>query len=271
MNQGVFMDWRDRRSIDEMHFGAEEKDAATRADVCTRVRDILRTCGVKVADDIAELGCTGFAAPGNDSTMPLDAILRIGRFLRLGLAGGGVGLPCFVPPTRYCLIHETIGGLESGQEAHHVEMVESISRELTAVEQTVTRVIEAARNSGKNKTGDQIAHAVEVFADPTHVLNDSEPFVVTEEVPQAMQTAQNWKCPEHTVMKWNCRYCAAQAVVEGPLEPTYTVESNAADLEIEHVAALAVPAYLADCEKMEAKMVLVFVHIATFTRKLARD
>lgn len=266
------MDWSDKRPIEEMNFGAEEKDEVKRKEVCTRVRDILKTCGVKVADDIAELGCTGFAAvgPGAQAMSDVsysDAIIRLGKFLRLGLAGGGVGLPCFVPPTRYCLIHETIGGLESGQEARHPEMVASISRELTPVETVRVRVIEKARNSGKNKTGDQIAHAVEVFADPTGVLEEA-PNESPEPVPRS---ELNWKCPEHTELKWNCRYCAAQAIVEGPLEPTYTVESSAKDLEIEHVEASAVPEYLASCEKDNATAVAVFVCVATFTRKLAKD
>lgn len=265
------MDWSDKRPIEEMNFGAEQKDEATRLDVANRVREILHACGVKVADDIAALGCTGFAAPapGSFAEASPNTVIGVGRFLRMGLAGGGVGLPCFVPPTRYCLIHETIGGLESGQEQRHPEMVETISRELTPVEAIRMKVVEKARNSGKNKVGDQLAHAVEVFADPGSVLSDDELSTVVaapEEVPRS-PPAFAWKCPEHTELKWNCRYCAAQAVVEGPLEPTYM----ASNLEVEHVTAPAMPSYLADCEKENAKTVLVFVHIATFTRKLARD
>jgi hypothetical protein len=256
------MDWSDKRPIEEMNFGAEEKDETKRKAVADRVLEILRTCGVKVADDIAELGCTGVVAPAHST-------IEHGRFLRLGLAGGGVGLPCFVPPTRYCLIHETIGGLESGQEAHHPEMVESISRELTPVEAARTRVVEAARNSGKNKVGDQVAHAVDVFLNPAAVFEGHDVDDATEPVPYGAPPA--WKCPEHTTMKWGCRYCAAQAVVEGPLEPHYTVESSATNLEIEHVEAAALSEYLASCEKDNATAVAVFVQVATFTRKLARD
>lgn len=111
----------------------------THAIARANVRATLRACGVEKAGDINTLGCTGAAK----AKLTIEAIAN----LRLDLAGSGFGLPCFVPPSRYCLAHNTIGGLQDGQKAHHEEMVESISRELTPEEKGHMVLTEAARHA----------------------------------------------------------------------------------------------------------------------------
>lgn len=100
-----------------------------------RVRAILAGCGCKTVGDIATLGCTGIVHHGYTQA---DA-----QFVREKVAGSGVGLTCFVPPDRYCLVHETVGGLQEGQAARYDST--SISRELTAAERAKFAFVEHAR------------------------------------------------------------------------------------------------------------------------------
>lgn len=129
-----------RTPIEKMNFGADEKPEERDA-VVARVRSILKTCECVVADDIAALGCTGLAAHWGTPT----GLLEAGKFLRLGIAGGGVGLPCFVPPTRFCLVHNTIGGLERGQVPEYPEQIDKVSRELELAERAHLAIVNQAQ------------------------------------------------------------------------------------------------------------------------------
>ena len=244
------------------------------------VRELLRSLGVKTAHDIELLGCTGAKAKG----LSIEQIAA----LRLSLAGGGTGLPCFVGIDRFCLAHNTIGGLQVEQEQRHPEFVEAVSRELTKEERGRIELIEAARRKRGKTLDDRIMSTTDILAgrelpdgfaaDVPPVEQDRVlPASVREGIEQArrgevspvpLHVLQDWECPEHKKTNWACRYCVAQAIVEGPLEPEFTVKNGPSG-----------PAYpaadvMAEVDTFDmggALEVTIYVRAARFTRRLARE
>lgn len=264
----------DMRTLDEMPF------AGTTACSPDMVRAILSKCGVAVARDIELVGCTGAAAAG----LHVEEISE----LRLAVGGGGVGLPCFVPPTRFCLAHNTIGGLMPGQAMYHQEHVDSISRPLTPEERGKVKLMEAAIRTRGKDSKDKQNNAHEVLTGYTlpegfeAVAEDggadfTKPDVTPEERVRLMEAArwpgQNtappvvdaWRCPEHPKPAWNCRYCAAQAVVEGALEPVYAF-SCPDDVGTE----LTPEALERRIDTTHTGAADIYVKVAHLTRKLSR-
>ena len=260
----------DTRPIDEMPFGSGAADPQA---VAKTVRATLRTCGVNVAHEIEELGCTGAAAKGLSITQIAE--------LRMGLAGGGVGLPCFVPPTRYCLAHSTIGGLQINQAQRFPNQVDLISRELSPRERGHVELIEASRRvRGSNlddrimKTGDALGgRDLPLGVELEGPEDDAEEEPASEALVPTSTTA--WVCAEHRKPVWSCRYCVAQMVVDGPLEPIYVTVPRECDTDV------LVPNYGIGAESLGDEIerltvagvgkLYVYVRAATFTRKLARD
>jgi hypothetical protein len=84
-----------------------------------------------------------------------------------------------------------------------------------------------------------------------------------------------WTCPEHKKTNWACRYCAAQAVVEGALVPLYVLEAmhneDGSNDDVRVIVADQVEANLAEHDKTGAVAAHLFARVATFTRRLARE
>lgn len=269
----------DTRSIDEMPFGSGAADPQSTAKA---VRALLRQCGVTVAHEIETLGCTGASAKGLTTTQIYE--------LRMGLGGGGVGLTCFVPPTRYCLAHSTIGGLQVGQASRFPEEINKISRELSPREKGQVELIEASRRvRGGNlderlmKTADALSGrdlppGVEREDESDTGFEDGQPYQQVAEQTRRPQTLRastltqdgdlienSFVCPEHRSPIWSCRYCVAQMIVEGPLEPMYVASVDGAM----HAAGVDVAMVLQN--HANANAVDVYVLAARYTQKLARD
>jgi len=173
-----------------------------------------------------------------------------------------------VPPTRFCLVHNTIGGLEDEQVVHHGLYIERVSRPLTPAEEAKATVMQHAT---------QLKSAVELNdfisgRSPLDLEEDDEP-----ELPIIGLGAPSWKCPEHGTTVWSCRYCLAQAIVEGPLDPVLAVSSGkgavatAGQVLSERSAGTDMPAVLDVCGQRGDDTTEVFVRAALFTRKLARS
>ena len=200
------MDWSDKRPLDDLAFGILETDQAKRAAVAVFVREKLAVCGVEVADDIIDIGCTGLAKHGIS--------IEDARRIRLGLGGSGVGLTCFVGPDRYCLVHETIGGLQDGQEQLHAAYVLEVSRDLEPSERSHIAIMENIRRRDAQKpTRDRIMEAASALtnASPDAVIEEDE----EPEADASKATAADWICPEHGKVYWNCRFCVAALIVNG--------------------------------------------------------
>jgi hypothetical protein len=242
------------------------------------VRELLRTLGVKIAHDIELLGCTGAKAQG----LSIEQITA----LRLSLAGGGVGLPCFVGIDRFCLAHNTIGGLQVEQEQRHKEYVEAVSRELTKEERGRIELIEAARRKRGKTLDDRIMSTTDILsgrempegfeAEQDRVL----PEAVREGIAQARRgevtpipahVLQDWECPEHKKTNWACRYCVAQMIIEGPLEPEFLFSAkNSSGTGVLDLKGTDVEGYIEAQDAVGCTQIDVHVLAARYTRKLSR-
>jgi hypothetical protein len=244
----------DERPIGEMPFeGGDETKA------------LLVRCGIIFAYQIEALGCTGATKFG----LSLDEI----RALRLGLAGGGVGLPCFVDSAHYCLAHNTIGGLQHEQLARYSAFAETISRPLTKGEAGHVAFTEAVRHSAKasDGVGDRISAAGGMLSGYGEMPRGTE-MIEEEEgddpLPQAAprSTLALFTCPEHTMLVWTCRFCVASAVANGELEPVFTVYKPT------HGAEIVVGSELANTiEKLDAagaSEIEIYVLAKTMKRRL---
>ncbi|OHD26718.1 MAG: hypothetical protein A2Y38_22610 [Spirochaetes bacterium GWB1_59_5] len=237
----------------------------------------LRLCNVRTVRDIEQLGCTGARKYG----------LLAGdiKALRLGLGGSGVGLPCFVPITRYCLGHDTIGGLQDGQKQWHPERVEGISRALTPAEKGRIELIEASRRVKEKNPGDRLTRIAEALSGrelppgfsteddapelpPSSTVPIKLPAGVTP-IPYAVE--QLWVCPEHKKTNWACRYCVAQAIVEGPLESIFDIRFDGNDHDYAGLTPAELPAKIEKLDEDGHVCVDVYAHVARFTRRLARE
>ena len=260
----------DERPIADMPF---DGGAGTRA--------LLTRCNVTKAFEIELLGCTGAAGRG----LSLDEIMS----LRIGLGGGGVGLPCFVSPNRFCLAHNTIGGVQREQESRHPANVAAISRELTPQEAGQVMFTETVRRTGKGGVGEQMAAAagalggfgelprgVEMVEERTAAddVRDGIAASLRGEVsPIPAHVFADFTCPEHTETNWSCRFCVAQAIVEGELDTTFAVRAVSAIENSEVVTGVSGTELDEAIEKMnaaEAREVEVYVLAATYKRKLSR-
>lgn len=257
-----------------------------------RLDALFDKCAVKTRGDIEELGCTGCASFG----LSIDDI----QFLRIGLAGSGVGLPCFVPPDRYCLAHGVSGGLQDGQTARWTEHVEKVARPLTPGEAAHDKLVTAARKSEREhgahsllhghtmpagwKAEDEEADGVEGGAQVSEY--EAQQDRLSDDLAAARAAAPRellfvWKCDEHQKTDWGCRHCIAQAVIEGELMPSYAFETFVHDEAVEGgiggktFGTGATPeellAEIAEADIEKAPKFDVYVRVATFTRKLARD
>lgn len=159
------MDWVDRRPLDQLQFGIAFPENE-RKHVADFVRHTLVVCGAQTAEDISRIGCTTLFAHGLD--------IEACRKIRLGVGGGGVGIPCFVGMDRYCLVHDTIGGLQENQTPHDPEQIPHITRELTAEEKAKVALVETARRV-QGKTGaDRLIKTMDLLRGREGVTSDLE-------------------------------------------------------------------------------------------------
>jgi len=261
------LDFKDERPLEDLPLAMNVAEA-DRPAAAERVRTMLRKCGVAVAEDIARVGCTGLASEGY-------SVSDIG-WLRLNLAGSGIGLTCFVPPSLFCLGHNTIGGLQERQVPEHVEAMPLVSRELTADESKHRNTIEDARRVRGDKLDDRIA-AVQKKLNETDVVDagaDGGGAVEEEEELDGQRFEVVGKpifmCPEHRAAPdYGCRYCLAQALVAGDLSPRCLVTWDDGE-EYEQIDAAEVPARIKKLDDGGADAAAVYVRVLRFQRKFTR-
>ncbi len=259
----------DDRKIEDVPFACDSPD---REFVRKNIIQILSDRGARTAQDVIDLGCTGLVGAKRSGAAVLDV-----RDVRSNMAGAGFGLPCYVPPTRYCLVHNTIGGLQPGQKPRHSEFVDLCSRPLTPEEQGHTTDMQAlinkegaakakrlfgaeriepeapnSRPTPKPRPDDDMfmeerrSHEARLGLSPArnllgHIVDCDQPVVSTAPVPLDLSFA----CPEHahSTLVWACRYCLAAAVINGPIQPEVFLElqrrdGGFGDEEIENLDAV---------------------------------
>jgi hypothetical protein len=248
------MDWSDTRPIEEINFALDMPDSENAR---ARVREVFLKVGCKTADDAAEVGCTGLAAAGFSIE---DSV-----FVRQHMAGAGFGLTCFVPQSRFCLVHNVIGGLQENQDQRHPEMVDKISRELTTKERGHVELIESSRRiEGRKNVMDALAGRKL----PTDFSEDADSD--SEEAPTTSEPSpfEPFECQEHGETLWSCRFCVAAEVAKGSLVPKFAVGWTVKEGDMRYSEATA--SVLADHLSSNANDLTVFVKVARFTRKLSR-
>lgn len=271
------------RKIEEMTFGmnpdptdpsqVQVPDAA----VAANVRQILQLCGCVTEEDVANLGCTGLAAHDVKFQDHPLSIVALGEFLRRGLTGSGVGLTCFVPPTRYCLIHETVGGLQEGQGQRYPEHVASISRELTDKERGAMALTDAARRMQGKTLTERLLNTADVLGGRAELPGEAaveDPDDEHADTCPAPATGAVFTCPEHPEFTYACRFCVAGEIVKGPFEPTFNVISDVLNQgpTIKHTLSPPVLEQALITEnRPEVASVDVYVRVHRYTRKLARE
>jgi hypothetical protein len=262
---------------------------ATDEELAVFTRAALARCGAKIAQDVIELGCTGIAKHGANA----EQIKR----LRAGLAGSGLGLPCYVGPDRYCLAHETIGGLQEGQRQRHPEHVAAISRELAANERAHVAVIEAARRqggkgaavealTGRRTSEDFLQEVGRELAPPETEIDLTPPAPApapasvaapAAATPTAVRPAGEaaFVCPDHDTTQWHCRYCIAEEIVRGALSPAFLLGHAEADTAVAMDDMLEakgdeIEARIQKFDEGGANGAVLYVKVARWVRKLAR-
>jgi len=248
------------RFLDDIPFASPEAE---------QVRRILCTIGCTTDDDIVRLGCVGLVAEfeRNPSSVMEDSRsnLTIAAFIRENMQGSGCGLPCYVPPTRFCLVHNTIGGLQQGQAARHATWVPNVSRELNSDERKHVAGVQAEIDRSA------LSEAQEHFG-AEQVVEPVETKTVVQP-PSVCSIALDSKfcCPEHSRAEpvWNCRFCLAARILNGPLEPRITMMGY----EMENSVPVGTPRIFPGCDfaVLNADHIRLVVQVASFTRGYSLD
>jgi len=224
----------DARSIDEIPFAQDVPEEA-RGLLQARMREIFKRAGAAIAQDVIDLGCTGLVkalahasqvagfATWPDPTDVRSSQVDVAREVRSHMAGAGFGLPCYVPPTRYCLVHATIGGLQKGQIARHAESVNLCSRELTPEERKHAAAVQALIDQEGLKEAKEHFKVEELKDEACKAAANLSGMNQAQERPVVV-LGSTFVCPEHEAMVWECRYCLAASIIQGPLQPEVFLE-----------------------------------------------
>ena len=303
------MDWSDKRVLAEIPFAQdftlspEEREKRQEG-----VRQILSDAGVKTAEDIVGLGCTGLML-----ALAPDALQKV-IFVRANITGSGVGLPCYVGPDKFCLVHNVIGGLQGQQKQRWPEGVPLVSRELTPEEKKHADAIQAMLDKeAESELKKRLGNDVEVKRSPFPTKEDLRAMnmAMEEEIvggavhkiggtvfPHCTDPTHNhalaslpprngfvlpdhFICPEHSNKEpvWKCRFCLAAVIINGPFEPILMVDTELVSVGAgcESDKGQGDPiAFLEDAlhgEENDAvgSSLELFVRVAHWTRKLVRE
>jgi hypothetical protein len=272
---------RDERPIGEIHFAQDV--APMGGDIEAAIRVDFLACGCKVGQDIIDLGCTGLALKlqeqavlahregfGGSSPPSTESIVQAAEYIRKNMAGSVCGLPCYVPRDRFCLVHNTVGGLQvSGnfdgpQPSRHPEALSFMSRELTEEEQKKVAGINAKLAADAKEKALAEYGAEEIEDEATLDSAISAPSCPIPQPP--------FKCPDHKEPDWDCRKCIAQAIAEGTDSVVVELHGGGGKRGASNGLVLgSLTAALADIEQGNLNWVSLFVRAASWSKKVTRD
>lgn len=87
--------------------------------------------------------------------------------------------------------------------------------------------------------------------------------------PQVSAPALDWKCPEHTKFQAWCRFCLAERIVAGPLDPACLIDGDQ-DFTKACAASQVVDQLIAiEEDETDIKLVSLYVKVAGYRRGLA--
>lgn len=263
---------KDTRPLTEIRFAQSRQDSAVEA----TIREAFSRAGVRIGQDIIDLGCTGFvsrslpAQQGEGSSREdVAAVLSLGKMVRENMDGSVCGLPCYVPRDRFCLVHDTIGGLQQignldgPQACRHSEALPYMSRELNDEEAARVNLIKNKQLADARTSALRDYDACEV--EETDVQAD--PIEEVETLSCPVPTAP-FKCSEHEEPNWGCPKCLAQAVAEQKKVDTFV----GADLypSMSFFLGRDLEPELESLARGEVDVVTLWVRAAVWTKKVVR-
>jgi len=256
------MDWTDRRKVEDIAFGIEIPEVDRAAAVAWFREKVLAPRGITSGEGLRQLGCTTLS-----DAFTIAELQRI----RMILGGSGVGLTCFVPSNLYCLVHETVGGLQEGQDVLGADKIGKVSRELTRVEAQQVGRIEAVRRM-RNATDTDRLEVLRGNVDPEGIAEDPGPALdrpppTPSTLPPRVEAS--WRCDYHQRRDWGCRHCLAEALVAGEIAPKLLVTDG---VEFEQIAGDAeLHDAVSALDKRGVDAAAVYVKIGRFSRRLALE
>jgi hypothetical protein len=265
---------RDERPLAEIRF-AQDTHVLSREAVQLEVCSVLQEAGVRIAQDIIELGCTGLVL--RLQTAGKRSGVEAAIFVREHMAGSICGLPCYVPPDCFCLVHNTVGALQlqgnadGPQLARHPEGIPLCSRELTEDERKKLNLIQS--KIAEDATDEARRMGAEVLTATEFEEQCLEAGLPYRPLRPGLAV---FKCIEHTEFNPKCRFCLAQAVVDGPLDPlsiTRQIEEHKGTSHVDWcvTAPNAVSAFKSDGFPNYVVQVELYVLAARWVRKLTRE
>lgn len=262
---------RDERPLAEINF-AMDASSELRGTLAKETRAVFEDAGARIGQDIIDLGCTGLSVKLRGSAGWGQRIATARRYM----SGSICGLPCYVPPDRFCLVHngpgalQLRGNMDGPQAARHPEGVALCSRELTDAERAAREGVQAKIMA--DATDEATRMGAEIVSEPSaRPPTEVELAVLSSE--GAIPASWRFKCPEHTAFETKCRFCLAQAVVEGPFDPLvqlrYCVTENGSWSIVDSLASTAGVELLLPVTT--AVDVQLYVLAARWVRKLTRE
>jgi hypothetical protein len=216
---------RDERPLSEICFSRDVDSPLGEADM----RVVLSICGVRTGQDIVDMGCTGLVLAIKAYKDSLIASLAKAQQIRQSMAGSVCGLPCYVPDHLFCLVHNTVGGLQTSgnkdgpQSNPHPEGLALCSRPLTPEEGGKLQGMQAFAQAEAVKEANAHFGAEPVTEDDAFLHPGISPssleFYDAGKRDACPVPLPPFVCREHGEFTIGCRYCLAQSIVEGPVEP----------------------------------------------------
>jgi len=261
---------RDERPLAEIRFAQDVTISGVEAE--TTIRTYFERIGVKVAQDIIDLGCTGLVSKLRETSIAPGSSWDTAQYIRRNMSGSICGLPCYVPRDRFCLVHNTIGGLQTAgntdgpQAPRYSEVLTLMSRDLTSEEQRTVAII-AAKLAADAKAKALADYGAEEIEEPTDAIHytGTGPVTLNEPAPSCPIPQPPFKCPDHKEPDWGCRKCIAQAIVEGHGDVQSAVLADGS----KRYDTLEVS--LSELLDGEWKTVELWVKVASWSQKVTRD
>jgi hypothetical protein len=257
---------RDERPLSEICFSRDVASPLGEADM----RVVLSRYGVRTGQDIVDMGCTGLVLAIKAHKDSLIASLAQAQQIRQSMAGSIYGLPCYVPNHLFCLVHNTVGGLQTSgnkdgpQQNPHPEGLALCSRLLTPEEGGKLQGVQAFAQA------EAVKEAAAHFGAEVSELDDNGDPLSTQSVADACPVPlPPFVCREHGAFTVGCRYCLAQSIAEGPFEPpirAYSTQGNGAvgeSRDVEHFAEMLA--------SESALSVELYVFAGRWVRKLVKE
>jgi hypothetical protein len=281
---GVAMD---HRSLNSMVF-ALDAPAESREATAIAIRQALWAVGIREAQDIINLGCTGLVlAIMKEDDKGSILTCEHAKWIRENMGGSLCGLPCYVPSHLFCHVHNTIGGLQEScnkdgpQRNPYPEALKFISRELTTEEGGKLQGVKAfiadqGAKEAKEHFGAERAEDTDTFMHPGISPSSLENYEDKPLFP-AMQAScpvalPPFMCREHSEFNPGCRYCLAQSIVEGDLVPPIhlrTKYSDGSEATSEDLSVL--PFMFEETQNVQTTRIELYVLAARWVRKLTKE